>query len=47
MKLKEILKLIYRTNVKQPIKFYVTNRSGMEVKYVTCCEDAFEAEFEF
>lgn len=44
MKLNEILKLIYRTNIKQPIKFYATNREGVEIKYVTSCEDAFDAE---
>lgn len=46
MKLNEILKLIYRTNIKQPIKFYITNREGMEVKYVNCV-GAFNVESEY
>lgn len=44
MKLKEILKLIYRTNIKQRIKFYITTREGMEVKYVANCWEAFNTE---
>ena len=44
MKLKEILKLIYHTNVKQPVKFYITDREGMEVKYVRNCSAAFNFE---
>ena len=44
MKLKEILKLICRINVNQPIKFYIYNRTGTEVKYVRSCKGAFNVE---
>lgn len=44
MKLKEILKLIYRTNIKQQIKFYITTREGMEVEYAANCCEAFNIE---
>ena len=44
MKLKEILKLICHANVKQPIKFYITNREGVEVQYANHCSAAFNVE---
>ena len=47
MKLKEILKLICHTNVKQPIKFCITNREGMEFKYAYHCSAAFNIESEY
>jgi hypothetical protein len=42
--LKEILKLICHANVKQPIKFYITNREGVEVQYANHCSAAFNVE---
>lgn len=42
MKLKEILKLIYRVDLNQPIKLCITEASGYLARYADCCKDALE-----
>lgn len=40
MKLKEILKLIYREDLNQPVKVYAVEASGYSTKYTKCYKDA-------
>lgn len=40
MKLKEILKVIYRENLNQPVKFYIIEASSYLTKYAKCYKDA-------
>lgn len=47
MKLKEILKVIYREDLNQPVKFYIVEASGYLIKYAKCYKDALEFATEY
>ena len=47
MKLKEILKVIYRENLNQPVKFYIIEASSYLTKYAKCYKDALELVTEY
>lgn len=47
MKLKDILKLIYRVDLNQSIKLCITEASGYLVRYAECCKDALEFVTEY
>lgn len=40
MKLKEILKVIYREDLNQPVKLYIVEASDYLTRYAKCYKDA-------
>lgn len=47
MKLKEILKVIYREDLNQPVKLYIVEASGYLTRYAKCYKDALEFAAEY
>jgi hypothetical protein len=47
MKLKEILKVIYREDLNQPVKLHIVEASGYLTRYAKCYKDALEFATEY